>query len=453
MQFLYPIGLLALAGLIVPLIIHLWNIKQGKTLKIGSIALLGEHSRASSRSFRINDWMLLLLRCLLFVLIALILAQPVIRKTLPVKNSGWILVRKANLPEVYKVNRSRIDSLIKLGYEIHDFNIDFLMMTLKDTASADTRKVTSPVYSHLLNQLNQVLPSGSQVYLFADRRLANIGTVLPQMNYRLNWNTINETDTLSTWITDYAGKKYEATSNPSNTTYTPLKDNSASPVKIAIYEPRGNNDSKYLVAALRAISGFSHRQLQINPPGKADLGFWLSEETVSPGFRSSIEDKGTLFQYEKGKAIPEPSFLNIAGEKILSAKRVESPDKHQKIWSDGFGNIVLGLEETDNLNIFHFYSRFNSQWNQLVWNGAFVKALMPLVIQDPNQDGFGFKNNAADQRQLAKEQQMEMKDNKGAAIAQKTSNTSVKNICWVLALLIFITERILSFRKKNIAYA
>lgn len=121
MQFLYPIGLVALAGLIIPLLIHLWNVKQGKTVKIGSIALLGESSRASSKSFRINDWLLLVLRCLLLALLAFLLAQPYLKKNISGNSkNGWILADKATFPQVFKTHKKTIDSLLKKGYEIHD---------------------------------------------------------------------------------------------------------------------------------------------------------------------------------------------------------------------------------------------------------------------------------------------------------------------------------------------
>ena len=80
MQLLYPIGLLALAGLIIPVIIHLWSVKTGKTLKIGSINLLGESANATSKSLKITDWLLFVLRCLLLIIIGLMLAQPLWQK-------------------------------------------------------------------------------------------------------------------------------------------------------------------------------------------------------------------------------------------------------------------------------------------------------------------------------------------------------------------------------------
>ena len=451
MQFLYPIGLLALTGIIIPLIIHLWNVKQGKTLKIGSIALLGESSRASSKSFKINDWLLLLLRCLLILLTAFILAQPFLKKIVSAKNTGWILVEKSNFPGLFKDNRKNIDSLIKLGYEIHDFNAGFNPITLKDTANTDTTKVNSLSYSSLLNQLNALLPPGSTVYLFADKRLNTIGFKLPETTYKLNWQTLNQADTLSSWITDYAGKKYEAKSNPSATVYTAV-NNDVPPLRVAIYESSGNADKKYLIAALNAIAGFSRRRLELNPKEKATIGFWLSEEPVSTNFKAAIDTNGSLFQYEKGKVMVENSFLNIEGKKIPLTKRIEAPISLNKIWTDGFGNTILASERNNNSNIFHFYSHLNPQWNQLVWDEVFVQALMPIVINNEKAEDFGFENNKADQRRFVINQNGLVQKNETAAAINISQNEPLIYIFWTAAFIIFIAERILSFRKKTMGY-
>jgi hypothetical protein len=448
-QFLHPIGLLALAGLIVPLIIHLWNVKQGKTIKIGSIALLGESSRASSKSFKLNDWLLLVLRCLLLVLLAFILAQPYLKKIISGKSKkGWVLVDKAIFPRVFKAHSKTIDSLIKKGYEIHDFNVGFAQLTVKDTTAYKT-KANTLSYTSLLSESNHLIPAGATVYLFANHRLNRFGNELPTVNYKLNWILLTQTDTLSSWIAGYAGKKYEAKSNPSSTTYLTLNSADAAPINIAIHEASGIADGKYLIAALKAIGNFTNRKIIINPPtGKADIGFWLSDDAVAANFKSSIVPNGALFQYEKGKLIAEPSFINIDGHHIKMGKRIASANLAEKIWTDGFGNAILAKENGNNLNIFHFYSRFNPQWNELVWDGSFVKALMPIIIRDKNSTDFGFEDNPADQRSLSAQQKEVVEINKTEASTKTTQNESLGSIFWIAALLIFITERILSFRKK-----
>ncbi|MGN8055747.1 BatA domain-containing protein [Pedobacter sp. 22163] len=449
MQFLYPIGLLALAGLIIPLIIHLWNVKQGKTLKIGSIALLGESSRASSKSFKINDWLLLLLRCLLLALLAFLLARPYLEKIISGKNrTGWILVDKTTFQQVFNSNKKSIDSLLKKGYEIHDFNVGFKSLTLKDTILNETKQGDSLSYTALLSAANQFVPPGAEVYFFADHRLNRFGNELPTLNYKLNWVSLNRTDTLSSWITSYAGKKYEAKSNPSSTTYEALNSADESPINITIHETSGITDSKYLIAALKAIESFTKRKIIINAAAeKATIGFWLSDNPVSSAFRSSIASDGALFQYEKGKVVVTQSTINIYGRHIKLSKRIASTGQAEKIWTDGFGNAILTNEKADSLHIFHFYSRFNPQWNELVWDGLFVKALMPIVIRAENSTDFGFEYNPADQRRLSV-QQKEVTEITKTEATKTTQNESLGITFWIAALLIFVTERILSFRKK-----
>ncbi|MFC4211103.1 BatA domain-containing protein [Pedobacter lithocola] len=452
MQFLYPIGLLAIAGLIIPVVIHLWNVKQGKTLKIGSIALLGESAHASSKSFKINEWLLLILRCLLIILIACIIAQPFIKKPLTGKQNGWILVDKYKFPTVFKNYKSTIDSLLKLNYEIHDFNMGFSALTLKDTANLDSVKKKPISYSTLLNQLNAIIPTANSVYLFENHRLNSIGNELPKVSYKLLRKHFNEADTLGSWIIDYAGKKYEAKSNPSSTVYTPIASNDVPSIRVKIYESSGNTDKKYLVSALKAIASFSGRQIEINPSGKVDVGFWLSDQVVSSDFKSSIDSGGTLFQYEKGKIIPEASFIVIDGKNIASSKRIEAPKSSETIWTDGFGNSILSAEKQNKLNILHFYSRLNPQWSQLVWNETFVKALMPIVIHDNKATNFGFEDNDADQRQLAKNQKETIQVSTIEKATNSTQNKPLGNIFWTIAFLIFLAERILTFSKKTTNY-
>lgn len=447
MQFLYPIGLLALAGLIIPLIIHLWNVKQSKTLKIGSIALLGESSRASSRSFKINDWLLLILRLIFLILVAFIIAQPILKKVISGKNKGWILVEKSNFKKVYNDNIKTIDSLLKLGYELHDFNTEFALLNLIDTTSINEIKRIPPVNKgELLTQLNQQIPAGTSVYLFANHQQNNIGHKLPEINYKLNWMPVSNADTMSSWISELAGKKYEGKSDPSKTVYSPVANSETSPIKIAIYESAGKADKKYLIAALNAIGTFSNRKIEINPPGKVDLGFWLADVPVSAGFKSSIDTSGSLFQYESGKVISEASFIIIDGKNIPSVKRIEADNSSEKLWIDGFGNPILSKERKNNINIFHFYSRFNPQWNELVWNNVFVKALMPIVINDKKSADFGFEDNPSDQRNFFAGQKQIIQVNKTAVDVKTAVNKSVANIFWFIAFLILLAERILSFR-------
>src|ERR1700761_2679139 len=102
MIFLHPIWFFALTAVSIPVAIHLWNIRKGKTLKIGSIALITAASQKKAVSRRLSEKLLLLLRCLLLILIAFILTMPFWNRSNNLsKTKGWVLIPKESVKEAY----------------------------------------------------------------------------------------------------------------------------------------------------------------------------------------------------------------------------------------------------------------------------------------------------------------------------------------------------------------
>ncbi|MCX2573892.1 BatA domain-containing protein [Pedobacter sandarakinus] len=452
MQFLYPIGFFALAGVIIPLIIHLWNIKKGKTLKIASIALLGEDAPASAKSFKLNEILLLVLRVLLLVLVAFIISKPFLIKK-PLENKpGWILVPAANFPAVYRDHRQKIDSLLRTGYEIHDFNPQFKALGLADTVIKTISRNNSVDMVNLLAQLNTKLSTGKSAYLFADNSLNQIGSDLPKIGYALHWENTYRGDTSSTWIADFAGKKYEARSSALGTSYKALNGNDELPIKVAIYEPPGRADGRYLIAALKAIGSYTGRRILINPTGKVNLGFWLADVPAAESFKSNIDTGGKLFQYETGKVSSVFSTVQVDGTEVNLEKRVTAPAHPSAMLDDGFGNPILVRDSLNELTIFRFYSRLNPQWGDLVWRETFINFLMPMVLPQSQHEHFGFEDNKNDLRRATIAAEDFPKQNVKIIAREENSTQEVDYIFWFIAWLILMIERILSFRKKTGTY-
>jgi hypothetical protein len=451
MNLLYPIGLVALAGLIIPVLLHLWNVKQGKTLKIGSIALLGENSTSSSRSFKITDWLLFILRCLIVILIAFVLAQPFIKKTIShTKNAGWILIDKNQFANVYRTNQPTIDSLVNLGFELRDFNLGFTQFFLKDSLVKND-KTSDLSYTALLRQLNKQIPAGYSAYLFADHRLNTFDGDLPKLSFNLTWKEFKQGDTLKTWQTKFLGKFFEGKSTPIATSYTASEAQNLPVVKVAIYELTGN-DAKYIKASLNAVSDFTKRRFEIKnwnlAKTDADVVFWLSDEP----FSGTLKANATLLSYQKGKVLKVNSSVSLGeapNQKIELFQRVAFDQlKGNAIWTDGFGVPLLIKKREAELNHFYFYSRFNPNWGDLVWNVQFTRAIIPIVLGDQNVEDFGYEDNPADQRALDKQQLIETKINK-ASLSTSTTNQDLGHIFWILALVVLFIERVLSFSKKT----
>ena len=490
MHLLYPIGLIALAGLLIPLIIHLWKLKQGKTLRIGSIALLGASSPFTSRSYQITDWLLLILRMLLLALLAFLLAEPYLKKE---KNEGpkkgWVLLEKSQLPTVYKAHKQDFDSLIKAGYELHDFGMGFQNLSLEDTlrgshkelTGAGTEKPGSVGHYALLRELNSQLQPNFPVYLFADRKLKNMGGNEVQVNFRLIWKEIAGADTMATWSSSFAHKTFEATSTPAVTTIKRLDEGQDEvKMKILIYGAEHPEDVNYLRAAIQAIAQETKRNIEVsmfnsqNASGlNFDAGFWISNKPVSSAFLAQLSKEGRLFNYAGEKVTNINSWIDVApGSKgnmpviSLSKRTTDVTDQGTQIWTDGFGNSLLTKSKESTLAHYRFYSRINPQWTSLVWNEQFVQAMMPIILgEDDSDTGFGFEQNPNDERKSflnpapsaarsAGSPRGSITPGSAAADPSSLPATSqpeqpLQKVFWLIALLVFTIERIISLGYKN----
>ncbi|MVN20957.1 BatA domain-containing protein [Mucilaginibacter arboris] len=508
LQLLNPLWLWTIAGIIVPIVIHLWHIKTGKTLKIGSIALLGESARQSSRSFRITDLILLLLRCLMLIILALLLTAPFWQKQAKLtKAKGWVLLEKQPVKEVYARFKPQIDSLIKAGYEIHEFDASFKAIKPEEILK-DSTKSQSRSYWSLLKLLEQQLPQKTPVYLFTSNQLRYFKDNRPELALDLHWKTHTPADSVSTWIqgayltptdsiqlivgnskasgTSFSKINLQSTDrgNPlfnvsveEGKPVAALKNSPQPPVpvdtstlKITIYQNQFPADAAYLEAALQAVKKFSGRKIKLisatnfnQIPAKQNWIFWLSNQNF-PQKNQKLVAGGNLFEYETGKQQAINSWINSsesfgrsASEPInlyqhfLADKRSIADENSETVWKDGFGGPVLSLQQNGNTNIYRFYSRFNPSWNDLPWSSDFPKMILNLIYESfPPVD---FSNN---DRRIMGEDQKQISTAISSDPSYKNSKQmdmiDLKHACWIALFLVFLLERILSQTKKEENY-
>lgn len=203
LQFVQSIWLWASAGIIVPVVIHLWNVKEGKTLQVGSTAFLTESAKSHAKSFKLSDLLLLLLRCLLIIVLAMLIAKPFYQKQVDLhKEKGWVLIEKSQVDEAYKKFKPLIDSLIHAGFAFHYFNAGFkegkfdtVVKSVRDTGMDENIS-----YWNLLKQLDQKIPSTLPVYLFTDNSLRRFTGARPDVSLTLHWYVYASSDTSTTWV-------------------------------------------------------------------------------------------------------------------------------------------------------------------------------------------------------------------------------------------------------------
>jgi len=228
-QLLQPSWLFALAGISIPVIIHFWNQRPGRILKVGSISLVPEEAKEYRRSLQLSDLLLLLLRCLLIATLAVVLANPNWKKPFNAsKQKGWILISKKNLKETYSHFKPQIDSLYKSGFEFHYFNEGFAKEKLEDAlAKPEDSVISLPSYWKLAESLDATMSSPIPVYIFTDNYLEHFSGNRPTLSFQPNWFTYTPQDVAAQTIAE----------NKDTTT-----------LNISIFTDKYNNDARYIKA-------------------------------------------------------------------------------------------------------------------------------------------------------------------------------------------------------------
>ena len=503
MLFLNSTWLFAIAALSISVAIHLWNIKQGKTLKVGSIALINEAAQKSSRSLKLHDLLLLLLRCLFLLLLAMLLAVPVWQQNLSsAKTKGWLLIPKQNVSESLHKFNPLIDSLTKAGYEFHYFNKGFAKADLKklraDTSMNDKPQTDDPNYWNRVSILSQQLPAVMPVYLITPNGASHFSGNKPSVTLNLKWKTYIAIDSVSTWIekawftTNNDIKVIQGNSRPSGTVFAnytiasgaaanslfevgtangnptvKLKNGNQSTViidtatlRLAVYTDKYNADAGYLKAALQAIANFSKLKVTIkqytNPaqiPAGQNWLFWLADKQLD----ATVQKKAAnILQYESGKVGNANSWIKTNGrfaaggeQNIALFKRIAGDDTTaNSIWQDGFGNPVLSVVQIGEISSYRFYSHLNPAWNNLVWSDEFPQLLFKLIIgRNVSEQGNKYDRRVMDEQQLMPYHSKETTIKTAEPVKQQID---LSRYFWLAMMVVFVTERWLANGNKQV---
>lgn len=182
MQFLNPIWLWGLTGLLIPISIHLLSRKEGKVIKIGSIRHLDETATTRFRSLRLQEYTLLALRCLLITLLVIFFSDPIIVNL--DKKEKWLLVE--NGLEKYPDFKLLIDSLKENGFQLRTLTKGFPILTAVSVQHSDMN------YYNLLASLKKT--PIQQAIVIAHNRFDNFRGRRIALPTNVQWITKNPVD-------------------------------------------------------------------------------------------------------------------------------------------------------------------------------------------------------------------------------------------------------------------
>lgn len=188
-QFLNPYYLFAALGLLIPLLIHLWNRQRARVQKTGSIQWLIEAEITRVNRIQFHDITRFILRASIIIVFVLILMELVLPREATRENPArrWLLVEPA-LPARDFV-KIYADSLEKLGWEVH-----FLMPGFPRYDHLDSLWQKGNVfdldYWALLKDLEQSEIPLDSIILLSQRKQVNFQGKLPQIQLSLKWQTL-----------------------------------------------------------------------------------------------------------------------------------------------------------------------------------------------------------------------------------------------------------------------
>ncbi len=442
--------------------VHLWNVRPGKTLAVGSIALLKENGRQSSRRLRLSDLLLLLLRCLLILLLALLLAGPRWRPAAMPEEKGWVLIAPQKLPETYRQFQSRIDSLLRTGYTLHYFAPGFreqgLQAALNDT---EEMPVDSASCWALLDSLQQHAGAPSSLYLFTPNLLSCFYGDRPAIDTAIHWYAYTPADSVSSWRSEaYAVSTggllaRKVTSRPTANSYIYEELPAATKAdtttcRVTVFADAYTHDAGYLKAAITAIQQFTRRKISLliagetaALPAQTDWLFWLSAQALPANVNAHH-----IWRYDSGAVINTNSWIISAAAAPIPLFRRTRPEDQPALlalWTDGFGDPLLRLEKKGSTDIYHFSSRLDPAWNELPWSPAFPGLLLQLLFPDDNTSPPGKDRRAIAAQQLRPDHGGRGIDRRRTAPAA----TDLVPLVWAAVFALFLAERLWVFKTKK----
>lgn len=287
MAFLNPTYLWGFLALLVPLAIHLLNQGDVKTIKVGSTQFLKEHETKQTKSVRLNELLLLLLRLLGILLIVLALCEPIVFTTPKPAPLTFVvepsLLKEPQLQSFLAEHPSVPVKTLQEGLPEFDGDFD----DLKETDRV-------PMYWQLAHELDAL--ATDSIVIFSKGSLQGFKGRRPLLRKKSNWVFLDDTDESQTSLEAVQKRDSLVVLNQlSNNTHTYFSNktyaknstavqslsgdsiriedglikqkvpvNTLKEVKMALAsDEQFNNEKSYLLAALKAIEQFADHAVQI----------------------------------------------------------------------------------------------------------------------------------------------------------------------------------------------
>lgn len=438
MTLLAPSWLLAAMAILIPIAIHLWNKRQGKTVKVGSIRWLEASSSKQWSRIRLTDIWLLFLRCLILIILAVALAKPVLEKytvTQPGEKAVFISPELLYSEAVASL-KATIDPLLLRGYTLYIFTPTFTSLSQEQWVQLSFNPIDSVVesgnYWGLLPALAQKYPMPQDsIWLFTSDQQRHFQGKPAPLQSNITWIPVTLQKTTNWLQAAYATATDSISiitgqSSPAGTSYTRqqlartnapkkignlevrlLQQNDTlwayweeqllqkvmvqqSPMHVSLITSRAQQpEARYIQAAVTAISAYTGIPIVVSKGMVADTTdwlFWLSADPVPDSIMLSVQQGMQLWVQPGANPTTTTASLVSAGHPIrLHQVSDSSTIQEQVIWSASNGEALLTSEQTGSGNLYYFRSGFSPAWSRLGQSEQLPDLLASILLPEVQQ--------------------------------------------------------------------
>ncbi|GAB3253898.1 hypothetical protein GCM10027347_13950 [Larkinella harenae] len=268
MEFVQPYMLWGMAAVIIPVAIHFWHQKKGQPIDWAAMRWLLEKDQQQQRGLKIDNLLLLLLRCLLILLLAFLLSQPIVNQ-----RTRSAAIRKIHLVQAEKGVtenfRFELEEALRTGEAVYWINtVPEPVRQL--TQLPDPRPFNAGV---LQTAINNTLDENTALHLYVvnDQRLAEMPFIQVPATYQLHTVADSVRKPLRSYLAFSANKNAfvdQAGRLTTNSTLAPAVRYTSTPAHAGslavLVEFKDKTEEQTVLAAIRALTEVYSLALQLD---------------------------------------------------------------------------------------------------------------------------------------------------------------------------------------------
>ena len=428
MTFLQPTYLWALIFMGIPIIIHLLNKGDVKTIKVGSIKYLREFDTKQSRKIRLNELFLLFLRMLILGLLVLYLSEPRWEKDTEKTRIAYLIDPMLAQEESFLsfMNGLTIENPRWFSRGFPEYGAE-----IEDQGTTN--------YWQLAQQLGEV--SSDSIVVFAKGMVEGVKGPRPKIPQNVHWVIIENEQEVDEFI---AAKKFRDS--------------------VRLYKIKGNSQITDLQTTTlsqndRRIVATKQDSLELEEADETFKMPILKEDTLNVTIAfDKMYEREMQYLSASLKAIGQYGMQEIQMEKVEDNAEFDQGRpidlliwlKEAPVPNIGRTTIAVAqdslakdlIEETTTKNNFHLTERLTIQ-NTVAENLTNTLAKLLLSSDSLNQKVKKYDHRVMPEAELATNFSTEKVDRKNVRYMD------ISPWLWLVLAMVLITERILSKLKKQ----